>query len=683
MRNITTYCALWILLLFFIISHSFASEKLKGDKAFEHLSFEEAIIHYSIALLKGDSSVISPLAQSYVKVHDYEHAVTLYRTLHDKNSLFKNSDDLQYFIISLKAINAYKELHDLFKENHLNEHVIDALKRENYLELIKHKPDYNIKKANINSAGSDCSPTFMTDQQIAFVSDRQIKNVEYKIHPWSGHHFYNLLLADIEKGNYENLVNVRSISKNINTDLEEASASYDAKNKRIVYSGMVIKRVKKKKSFIKEQEIATIRLLFSDFDVDSYQWSTPQQLIFDADSIETIQHPCFAKDGEILFFSSDTPWEGHQGKFDIYMIKRTSMGTWSKPINLGPLINTEENEGFPTYHEDGLLYFSSDGRLGLGKLDIYLSSVHFLDDNNLGFSPPIDLAPPINSYADDFGIVFTKDRKHGYFSSDRRDGKGNDDIYIATYIGNEESPEQQALEEAAQTMVSHTNEKETSLTNEKEIPKLSVKGVVYNTFTHAPVTTAKIFLYDALGNIIQSTHSRTDGSYDFAIDHKQVYGIEGIATKFTQFRKERHTFSVTDTSKSLVIHNIPLEPEKEIFIEPINFDFNDHKIVEEDKYYLNQIAAILKEKPDHIKVEIYSHTDCRGNAKYNLKLSNRRARSTKEYLIKKGVAEKQITVAVGMGDQDPIVFCDCANNDSCDELDHRLNRRSEFVLKTE
>ncbi len=678
MKKSIRYGTLWVLLLCLNVIQLSASEKAKGDKAFEHLSFEEAIIHYSIALLKGDSSVISPLAQSYVRVHDYQHAVELYRTLYANKSLFKKEDDLQYFIISLKAINAYQELHKLFKKNHLNEHVIEALKRENYLELIKHKPDYTIKKLNINSAGSDCSPTFMTDKQIAFVSDRKIEGVEYKIHPWSGHHFYNILLADIHKGNYDSLVNVRSISKNINTDLEEASASYDSKSKRIVYSGMVVKKIKKKKSIIKEQEIATIRLMFSDFEVDSYQWTKPKNLIFNVDTntIETIQHPCFAHDGNVLFFSSDTPWEGHQGKFDIYMIKRTTMGTWSAPINLGPLINTKENEGFPTYHEDGLLYFSSDGRLGLGKLDIYLSSVHFLEDKSLVFSPPIDLAPPINSYADDFGLVFNKDRKHGYFSSDRIDGKGNDDLYAITYIGKEQQKEEEEEEKKKETVTINKN-------ISTVMPKLSVKGVVYNTFTHNPVNSARIFLYNDAGKIIKRQKTKEDGSYSFEIDHHISYSIEAMATKFTQFGQRKHTVQVSDTNKNIVIHNIPLEPEKQIFIEPINFDFNDHKIVEEDKYYLNQIASILKEKPKHITLEIYSHTDCRGNDKYNLKLSNRRAKSTKEYLIKKGVLESQITVAVGMGSEDPIVFCNCITNNDCDELDHRLNRRSEFVLKTE
>lgn len=214
-----------------------------------------------------------------------------------------------------------------------------------------------------------------------------------------------------------------------------------------------------------KSEDGFIRLKIYEADGGGKSWDTPKSLPFN-DNEYSVAHPSIAADGSALYFASNMP--GGYGGMDLYVSYYLN-GRWEPPVNLGPSINTEGNEVFPFIHEDGTLYFSSDGHTGLGGLDIYLAKESYgqwSDPTNLGF--------PVNSVSDDFGISLNERKTHGYFASNREGGKGGDDIYSFSKLSIEvevlvvDKNSQTALE-AAEVISSCTDAKSFTTNSEGKV----------------------------------------------------------------------------------------------------------------------------------------------------------------------------------------------------------------------
>jgi outer membrane protein OmpA-like peptidoglycan-associated protein len=294
---------------------------------------------------------------------------------------------------------------------------------------------------------------------------------------------------------------------------------------------------------------------------------------------------------------------------------------------------------FPYIAKDSTLYFSSDGYLNLGLLDIYKSNI--LKDPN---AKAENLGAPFNSGADDFALYIDSESKTGYFSSNRSGGKGNDDIYsFAAY-------------ECQQT----------------------ITGIVRDLDTSEPIANAIVELINEKGKIIETITASETGFYSLEVGCEMNYTLKGSKP---DYKNDVKSFSSTAENKHEINVDLYLEylmkVPCEIVINPIFFDFDKWNITTESKYELENIVNVMRDYPTMI-IKIESHTDSRGTDRYNNKLSDRRAKSTRDYLLSRGIEPNRIESAIGYGETQ--LLNKCGNGVRCSEAKHQENRRSYFKI---
>jgi len=367
-------------------------------------------------------------------------------------------------------------------------------------------------------------------------------------------------------------------------------------------------------------------------------WSAPMPIKLAFRQVADMEHPAISPSGSKLYFASKM--EGGKGGSDIWVTKKNG-DEWGEPVNVGSVINTERDEMFPVMR-DSALYFSSDGLLGLGGLDLYFSILN--SDGN--FSKPTHLKPPFNSSSDDFFLTYTgAEKDKGFFTSNRIGGIGGDDVY-SFYL----------------TPV-----------------LLTVKGRIVDVDNNQPIANAQVVLTAADGST-DTAFTNANGEYVFNLDKDKDYKINAIAPGYfgdsrkltTQGEKFSKEFSkATGHNYDFSIKRIPKE---EIKIEDIFYDYDSYTLREESKPSLDKLVKLLEDTPEAL-VQINSHTDERGKLDYNMKLSENRAKSVVDYLIEKGISAGRLS-SKGFASTQPVV------KNAKTEEDHQKNRRTTFqVLK--
>ena len=389
------------------------------------------------------------------------------------------------------------------------------------------------------------------------------------------------------------------------------------------------------------------------------KWSDPKNLGLLPDSL-VAAHPSISKDGLTLYFVSDLA--GGFGKKDIWKVTRLRPGdAWSKPVNLGPDINTAGDELFPYIREDGTLYFSSDGLIGMGGLDIFSAKPQ--PDGSWVVQ---NMKPPINSFADDFGIAFEDGNEKGIFSSTRK-GKENDDLYSF------------------------------------ELPPLrfNVTGLVKDEKTGLAISQSVIQLIASDGSNLQA-ESGTGGDFKFTLKADVDYIF--LASKKGYLNgKEKETTKGQDKSRDFMITMLLTPIDRPIELPNILYDFDKWDLRPESMVSLDKLVETLIDN-SNITIEIMSHTDTRNTEEYNMILSQKRAQSVVDYLVSKGIEIERLT-AKGYGKSSTKVvdatiaaqypflkagtqlteqFVNSLPNDEEREIAHQINRRTEFkVLRTD
>jgi len=341
-------------------------------------------------------------------------------------------------------------------------------------------------------------------------------------------------------------------------------------------------------------------------------WGPPTMLQIKVDSNTTLGHPTISEDEIILIFSSDL--SGGYGGKDLWIVKQQKRGKWSDPVNLGPAVNTSNDEMFPFLHSDGTLYFASTGHIGMGGFDIFKS---YLDENDT-YSSITNLKYPVNSSGHDFGMIIEKSGERGYLTSDRKGGKGGDDIY------------------------------------QFELPPLvlAMRGVVTDSKTGVIITNAKVILSSSKGAAVETKTDNT-GSYNFKLDPLLSYEIFVTAEGYLNKKMTETTVGI-DENKVFVI-DIVMDPvKKEIILPKIEYDFAKWDLRDKSILDLDMLAEALKDNPN-VVIELKSHTDFVGDNKSNLRLSQKRADACVSYLVSIGIDPGQL-VAVGVGENQPFVI---------------------------
>jgi outer membrane protein OmpA-like peptidoglycan-associated protein len=345
---------------------------------------------------------------------------------------------------------------------------------------------------------------------------------------------------------------------------------------------------------------------------------------------------------------------GSLGQSDIFVVDVNEDGSLGTPENLGPSINTEGQESFPFLNTNGDLFYASTGLPGLGGLDVFKSEA--LDNKRSGVNRYFtveNVGKPVNSSSDDFAYYESYQSQQVYFSSNRSGGKGSDDIYSFAI------PDCQQL----------------------------VRGVVKDKATAALLSNASVLLLDGNGNELSRKAIGSDGRFEFTLDCEKTYLVRGEKESYTADEKRFTTPNKTqDLELELLLGKeaIMLNPcddlAKLLDIPMIYFDFDKFNIRYDAEIELQKVLAVLQKYPT-MTIAIRSHTDCRGTAAYNERLSDQRAQSTRAYLIKNGIAAERLT-AKGYGESQLLNACGCepTNQSDCSEAEHQKNRRSEFII---
>lgn len=405
-------------------------------------------------------------------------------------------------------------------------------------------------------------------------------------------------------------------------------------------------------------------IFYTDYDEKTKSWSEAKKFDFATEDYK-IGQPSLSSDGRTLYFVSDLP--GGYGGADLYKIKIDENGVWGKPVNLGPKINTESHEGFPHIFQDSILYFASEGHIGMGGLDIFYSRI----DANGDFTDPTNLGVPVNSTADDFAIVFINDNS-GFFCSNRigGDAQGEDDIY--------------SFRRKPKPLVIRGNVRDKYNTNFQKITvKLkSSDGTEYTTETDSlgnyefkdldPTNTYNAQVIDP--NILSQnvTVDPNQGKDTNTVDTTTYIASNDTIKKIPDVLKDTTTTTnVINTDINVLVY----DPNKENEIKNIYWDFDKWDLRDISQQELKMIASILKGHPDKFII-INSYADERGTVDYNNVLSQKRAKTVVDYLIHHGVGSDRL-LGRGFGKSQPVVAN--ANN----ENDHQLNRRTTFEVKDE
>jgi len=398
---------------------SFEKDIEVGDAYFKISEYDNAIYYYESAFDKEPSaSLCNKIAKSYMLKHDYQSAEKWYAAL--TSSYEHSAKDILNYALALKCNSNYEEA-KVNLNNYLDQNPNDSLEIAMQIASCDSSILWNKKSSRclvrnvekINSEYSDIAPAFYKDD-IVFCSTREgtiIKNKEGS----SGQPFYNLYSS--KNGRLHQWHTPKIFSTDLNTKDHEGPVTFN-----FDYSEVYLTRCEAKQT----TESSANKLKLFKSEKGTLGWSAPESFMFD-DSISSFAHPCISKNGKLFFFASDKP--GGFGGSDIYVSFKLDSNLWSKPINLGPAVNTKDNELYPYfYEEEGMLYFSSDGHIGMGGFDIFSAE---LDGKN--WVNITNLKPPINSSYDDFSFVMDDKKYQGFFTSNRTGGKGKEDIYVVIF----------------------------------------------------------------------------------------------------------------------------------------------------------------------------------------------------------------------------------------------------------
>lgn len=626
----------------------------RADEYFAKMWYAEAAKLYEQALTDNKSNYSFEVLQKAGDAHYFntnmEQAYKWYSILYEKYGEEMSADNIFKYAHSLKGTGNYarsKRLMKLYnstlKEENENAIIIKSNSERNevVLDNILNTPkNYNVKNLNVNTKYSEFSPMFHNQDEVVFASAMDSSFFTTRTYKWNNQPYLDLYTAKLNEESSE-LKDAVKFSKKINTKYHEASVTFSPDNETIYFTrNNYGKKLRRGQNGINHLKI------YQSKKIDG-EWTEASEVSFNSDDYST-GHPALSQDGKQLYFVSDMP--GSIGETDIFVVDVLEDGSFSSPRNLGPEINTEQKEMFP-FINDKKLYFSSNGHIGLGGLDIY--EIAFDDDE--GFLEVRNLGIPINSKKDDFSYIINEETQKGFFASNRPGGKGDDDIYSFKRLEVEETPK-------------NLN---------------AIAGVITELVTGDVMPKALVELLDENNIKLKEVETAEDGSFIFEdLDANTRYTLR--TTKGTYFEDEREAATKdnetvnVDVSLKRLNDMIAVEDGiRKLKTEMIHFDFDRSYIRKDASDELNKLVSVMKEYPNMV-IKIESHTDSRGSAVYNKYLSNKRAKSTRDYIISQGIDISRIESAEGYGEER--LLNGCNGTVRCSEEKHYLNRRSEFII---
>ncbi len=631
----------------------FGQSKKVADRYFDEFSYvESAKIYKDLIIKKGDSSkhVLSRLADSYYNNADTEEAELWYKKLISNYNKEIDNRYLFKYAQVLRSNGKYKKSDSIFSvlalQDDTNNRDIE-LKNENYLldYSSKNEERIGIRNLAINTEYSDFGG-FLLNGKVYYTSSTPTSLKKEKLYKWNNQPFLNLFKADEEIQTLEEsvldtvltLVNPRVLKAALNSEYHESTPVFTKDGKTIYFTRNNSDGKKAKKS---KKNTSNLKIYKASF-VNGY-WVNVKELPFNSDEY-SVGHPALSPDEKTLYFVSNMP--GGIGSTDIYKVDIKGKNDYGTPVNLGETINTSDKEMFPYIGKDSTLYFSSNGHLGLGLLDIFQSKIK---EDSI-YSKPKNLGYPFNSRRDDFSFFIDEKGKKGFFSSNRLKGKGDDDIY--SFFMYTDPP----------------------------ICTQTIAGIITNKVTKEPIDVAIVRLVDINNEVIQEAVTDESGGYKFEnVPCDSKFTVSASKLDHRPDKKLTRTSLKSKETKRTDLALVPLIIGNQIVIKPIYFDYDKSFIRDDAQYELENIVTVMSNHPELV-IKIESHTDSRGPNDYNRALSDKRAKSTRDFILSRGIAADRIESAVGYGESQLLNDCNDANQKKCTEEEHQLNRRSYFYI---
>jgi hypothetical protein len=712
-------------LVFSLMFHTAFSQKAQlkeCNELYNHLAYNEAIVKYE-ELLKKHPEVTEAkikLADCYRMTGRSEKAEFWYYQV-VKSPEVKPIHKF-YYGQSLMNNGKYSIAESWIREYHQSnpddKRAALALKSiENLPVYFKDTASYFVYKLLINSPNADFCPV-KYNTGLVFASARETKKMIERTHSWTGQPFLNLYYTH-GKGN--TFLEAEPFDKNIQIKYNDGPVCFNKKGDEIYITR---NNLDHGKTYESEDQVVKLRIIHARN--ENGTWKETPKFKYNNENFNCA-HPCLSPDGTRLFFASDMP--GGYGGMDIYVCDKDTTG-WSKPKNMGEKINTAGNELFPYLHEDGTFLYSSNGRDGLGGLDVYWCKMQNFETGEIK-----NMGAPVNSSYDDFGITFDNTTHYGYLSTNRESKNTDDDIYSFRRM-------------------------------------LKLKGIVVEKATQVPIADAKVVLKNKKGGNDLEVKSDTAGKFEFPIDYNQEYTVEAGKADWSRDIAELNTINYfptedlyrkleleknarvfqlivkvidKDTKKPITKANIgidqtettlgytdktgkymePLKPDLQVTLivtangyhpkvvslsnigrkvekdfevtvelkkgedigpyarwyKIIYYDFDKSNIRASEAKTMMEVLQFVQAHPE-VRLLMNSYCDARGTNAYNQKLSQRRAESATKWLTNNGMDRGVVEKMEWAGET--MLMNKCADGSQCSEEDHALNRRTEIrVIRVE
>lgn len=597
----------------------------------------------------GSSGIYAKLGDSYFFNGDYKNALKAYNQISKlKDNYSFTNEQLFRYAQCLKSNGQFDEAAAVSKQLNQKTGKEVVYAGTDYLQSIdKQANHYTIKPVSVNSNMPDYGVAFYKENKVIFTSARDTNVVERKKDRWNKKPFFKLYEATITADG--DLTDAKKLTGKVNSVFHQSTPVITKDGKQMYFT---------RSNFLNNKyttdDSNTNRLRIFRATLENDKWTNIEDLSINNDAFSNA-HPALTADGKNLIFASDRP--GSLGQTDLYQVEIKSDGSFGEVKNMGPSINTIGRETFPFVSDSGQLYFASDGHPGLGGLDVFAA----VDNGNNTYGI-VNLGAPINSGSDDFGFIINTENKKGYFASNRTNN--DDQIYSLTEL----VPLKQY--------------------------EIIVFGKVYDKKHNEVLPKTKVTVYDSKNNKIDEFYTGNAGEYLL----KVPVGNYHLSYDKSGYYQQTHQLNIVkqDKDQSIEINKyLELDPNiKELAtdggkpisedinltevlnLQPIYFDFDGATIRPVSELELDKVLQVLRDYPN-VSIDINSHTDSRGAATYNLKLSQKRANATVQYLLSKGVRANRIK---GKGYGESKLLNNCKDGVQCTEEEHQLNRRSEFIV---
>jgi len=610
----------------------------RADYYFGQFSYAKAIVEYE-KMVEGDFNTNyahQRLAECYLLIRDFKQAIPHFEKVINNTSI--STDYYFKYAMALYSAGKNKEAEKWlkkYKKYNKNDSRVKRFLKDGSLASVvfNSRERYKLDTVNFNSPESDFG-AYVQGEHLFFASARR-ELIDGDTYGWNEEPWLDIFMV---KEDVPSSLPV-PIQGDVNSRYHESSLIYttDYKKDTVIYFT--------RNNFFNNKKTYTLDnylnlKIYRAQKNDKDEWIVNKSLPINSDHYST-GHPYVSPDGKRLYYTSDRP--GGYGGTDIYYSEIHERGRIGKAINAGPIVNTEGDEMFPYINSEGLLFFSSDGHVGFGQLDIY-STVQNEDGDIIDI---INLGKPVNSESDDFGFFAHADGINGYISSNREGGRGGDDIYKFQFT-----------------------------------PELALEGYVTDGINNMVLDNVAITLRDQNSNeLVGEAITDENGYYRMYINRNRNYMIEAVRKTHPKKNVYFNSYSLPLTTK-LMRQDIVLEPVMDVKIladlNKIYFDFNKSYIRPDAAAELDKVVKLMTVTYKDMIIKLESHTDPVGSHAYNDRLSEARAKSTYEYLIENGVGKHQIVSYKGFGERK--LVNDCTGFKDCTDEELELNRRTEFPI---